>query len=521
MTPEGDPVPRAREAGRWLVGLAFLGLVAAGVVAAAVMLWRTVDLETMLRNGDAETPEMPVPTVRPDPPATVAGEFRVALLDSPESAQFLPDSAAGHGVQADRWRETADSLGASVSTVSDAGEIAELGPGTTVVVPVAPCLSFDVGMALFRHLEDGGNLVLEGPVAARDEACEWRGWSVLRSLTGADAVHEVEPRDAGLYLTVPGGLPLSHGLPPGSRLEMWQDLQIALETSDPGAYWSDYALGPTPVEGDGDAVTGALARRTEAGGRMVWFGFLSSDAAREMDERRLLRLHSNGLLWAAGRPLAGLSAWPDGREAALLVTEDVEAEPQNARPLAAVLRRIGVPGTFFVVSGLVEGEDAAIAAEVASAGEVGTHTFDHQTLAGRSPDDQRVRLRRSRDATEAWSDREVRGLRPPEERFDSATLAAWAEVGGRYVAAENQARSAAPELFRTGGSESPMVLVPRVMKDDYNVLVNDGLSWDRGIEEMVAGFRKIRRLGGVALLNLHTQFVDIGRADALGATLDS
>jgi peptidoglycan/xylan/chitin deacetylase (PgdA/CDA1 family) len=519
VTPEGDPVPRARESARWLTSLAFLGLVAAGVVAAAVLLWRSVDLDAMIRSEEPDVAENPVPTIEPDPPATAGGGFRVALLASEASAGFLDDPDAGHGRQADRWRALADSLGGSVTEVSGEDGVTGLEPGAVVVVPVAPCLPFGVGMALFRHLRDGGGLVIEGPVASRDEACEWRGWSVLRSLTGAESVREVRARD-GLFLTVPAGLPFSHGLAPGSRVEMWPDLQVAVAADDPGAYWSDFGLSPASPEGADDAVTGALSRRTESGGRMVWLGFLGTDGARELDARRLRRLQGNALLWAARRPLASLAAWPDGREAALLVTEDVEAEPQNARVLADVLRRIGLPGTFFVVHGLVEGEDE-IAEAVASAGEVGTHTFDHQTLAGRSPDDQRVRLRRSRRATEDWSGREVRGLRPPEERFDSVTLAAWADAGGDYVAAENQARSAAPELHRTGAAERPMVVVPRVMKDDYNVLVNDGLGWDRGVEAMMGGFRKVRRLGGVALLNLHTQFVDMGRAERLGAVLDS
>lgn len=520
MTPEGDPVPRARQSARWLVSLAFLGLVAAGVVAAAVLLWRSVDLDAMIRSEEPAVIEIPVPTIEPDPPATDGGEFRAALLTSEASAGFLDDPEAGHDRQTDHWRALADSLGGTVTTISGEEGLADLEPGTVVVVPVAPCLSFEAGTALFRHLRDGGSVVIEGPTATRDESCEWRGWSLLRSLTGAEDVRDVGPREGGLYLTVPAGLPLSHGLAPGSRVELWHDLQVTLATSEPGAYWSDFGLSPSPPEGDEDAVTGALARRIGDGGRLVWFGFLSTDGARELDDRRVRRLHENGLLWAARRPLAGLSAWPDGREAALLVTQDVESEPQNARALAATLRRIDLPGTFFVVSGLVEGE-GEIAEAVASAGEVGTHTFDHQTLAGRSPDDQRVRLDRSRRATEAWSGREVRGLRPPEERFDSVTLAAWAEAGGDYVAAENQARSAAPELHRTGASERPMVVVPRVMKDDYNVLVNDGLSWDRGVDELVAGFRKMHRLGGVALLNLHTQFVDMGRSERLGPVLDS
>jgi hypothetical protein len=72
----------------------------------------------------------------------------------------------------------------------------------------------------------------------------------------------------------------------------------------------------------------------------------------------------------------------------------------------------------------------------------------------------------------------VRGLRPPAERFNLETLRAWAEVGGDYVFAANNARAAAPEVVPLG--RDTLVLLARVVADDYQVLERSGVR-DRGV----------------------------------------
>lgn len=519
MIPGRDPAPRAREALRWLTGLAFLGLLAAGIAGAAVMFWEYVDVESMLRAEEAPSVErVREAGLPPAPAATPRAPFRVALVEAEASAAFFPDPAF-HGRQVARWRGLLDSLGAEPVPVSTVGELEALDPATAVVVPVAPCLSFDLAMALYRRARSGGSMVVEGPAGVRDEACAWRGWSVVRSFTGAHEVRQVEPRES-LYLTVPAGLPFSHGLVPGDRVEFGHDLQVAVRVPGMGAYWSDWALSPVPAEDADGVVTGALARSTEGGGRLAWFGFLASEAATEEDRRRVRRMHAAAVAWAAGRPLASLAGWPDGERAGLLLTEDVEGNAENARVLADLLERKGLPGTFYVVSDFLEGRDD-LAPILPERGEVGTHTVDHRTLAGHAEGDQLARLRRSRRLAASWCGCAVDGLRPPQELFDRATLAAWRRAGGSYLAAENQGRSASPELHAVPGGDRPVVLLPRVMKDDYNLLVNDGLDWEEAVGPLVESARKVHRLGGLAMLNFHTQLLDLGGAGPAEAAVDS
>jgi peptidoglycan/xylan/chitin deacetylase (PgdA/CDA1 family) len=217
----------------------------------------------------------------------------------------------------------------------------------------------------------------------------------------------------------------------------------------------------------------------------------------------------NGILWAAGLASASPAPWPDGSRAALVLVEDVEAEYPNAAAMAALLQEEEVPGTFYVVSQLVR-EDAALAEQLVSAGEVGSHTSDHQPVTGLDSRDQSVRLRRSRDEIRRWTGVSPSGFRPPEEVFDANTLDAWAESGGSYILAVNQSRSGSPELHPAGDGE--MVLVPRLIKDDYNVFVQEGaVRPERLTEAFLDGMGKMRAMGGLAVVVVHTQIVGTNR----------
>jgi len=178
------------------------------------------------------------------------------------------------------------------------------------------------------------------------------------------------------------------------------------------------------------------------------------------------------------------------------------------------------PGSFYVVSQLVK-DDAELAKVLSSAGEVGSHSVDHKPLAGLTLEDQRVRLRRGRAEVRGWAGTDPKGLRPPEETFDSNTLQAWLDAGGGYILAMNQARSGSPEIYRLGGKE--LVLLPRLLKDDYNVFVQDGaMRADRLTEAFLGGVQKLRSIGGLAVVGVHTQILGNGkRLEAIRTVIDT
>jgi peptidoglycan/xylan/chitin deacetylase (PgdA/CDA1 family) len=341
----------------------------------------------------------------------------------------------------------------------------------------------------------------------------------VTELTGAEDVREIPEREA-LYLTVPGAISLAPGFDPGTRIELRPDPSLSLRLPGARVYWSDWALNPAPDESGGGADVAAIAARSPLGGRIAWFGLRLGQGATLDDSALLGRLVQNGVSWAAGVPSAAPAAWPRASRAALVITLDVEDEPRNAADMAAFLGERGLPGTFFVVSRLVL-QDRALGETLRRAGEVGSQTSDHTPLAGLTAQDQRVRLRRSASEIEAWVGASPLGLRPPEETFDRNTLDAWQRVGGTYLVASNEARSASPEIHTVGAGS--MVVLPRVLKDDYNIIVQDRVLRATSLgEAYLAGARKMRAIGGLAVLAGHTQIMREGpRIRALGTVADT
>ena len=517
MPRRRDPVPRARAAGHWLLGIFLLGLLGAAVVSAGVILWETLDFRQVVRTDLVQVKALPSPEP-PQAPASPRGFFSARLFRSERTGALFPD-ASHYPRSVARWRQLTENLGGIVVEIGSLEELRALSPEDLLVLPEAPCLSSRELAAIRDHLEAGGSLVSNWAVGARDQECGWRGWQTVAQFTGAAEVRELAVREA-LFLTVPGGTPLSPGLDPGTRIEFRPAPVLAFRASGPRVYWSGWALNPAPDESGGGADVAATVTRTESGGRTAWFGFQLSHAATPRDSARLDRLVQNGILWAAGQPTVSVAPWPEGKRAALLFVEDVEAEHENAAVLAEVLKELEVPGTFYVVSQLVK-EDSELARVLSSAGEVGSHSPDHEPLAGLAQEDQRARLLQGWTEVRDWTGTAPLGLRPPEEVFDVNTLGGWLEAGGSYLLATNQARTGSPEVYHVEGNQ--LVVLPRLLKDDYNVFVQDGaMKADRLTEAFLGGTEKLRSIGGLAVVATHTQILGTGRRlDAIRAVANT
>lgn len=507
MRPKRDPIPRAKEAWWWLGGILTLGIVGAGVVAAGVALWENIDVRQLTPGLVVDEPPLPEPR-GPIGPARASLTFDAALFESTANASYFEDETY-YATEIERWRGLATDVGARVRSVEGVEGLRSMGSGELLILPESPCLSSQELAAVDAHLEGGGNVVANWAIGVRDGSCEWRGWGPLLEITGAEDIREVPRRD-GLFLTVPAGLATSQGLDAGSRIELKPDPSLALRMEGQRVYWSDWALNPSPDDDGAGADVAVSTTLTEAGGRVAWFGLRSRQAATPGDSVRLDRMIRNGLSWAAGVPSATPAAWPDAARSALVFALEVEGAETwvNARDAAAAFELDGTPITFFVVSGLVE-EDRELAAALVSAGEVGTQTVQHAPLRGQTRQEQRMRLLRSFDHVVDWSGVDPAGLRPPEEAYDSVTLRSWRSAGGRYLLSANEARSASPEVHET--TEGEVVLLPRLLKDDYSVIVRDvTLRSERLADAYRTGTAKMRAIGGLAAVVGHTQIITAG-----------
>ncbi len=517
MRRKRDAIPRAKDSWVWLGGIALLGILAAGVVAAAVALWENIDVRQLVPQLAAAPSSPPLPEP-PRPAARDSIRFDAVLFDSPRNAAFFPDTSYYRGsLQA--WRALVEEVGGEVREATSAADLRALGPGDVLVLAEAPCMSPGEIAAVRAHLRRGGGVVANWAVGARDAECAWRGWQTIRELTGAEDVRELPSRSA-LFLTVPAGTALSPGLDPGTRVELRPDPSLALRRAGPSVYWSDWALNPAPDESGGGADVAAVATRAPRGGRTAWFGLRIGQAVTSADSLRLQRMLQNGVLWAAGVASAEPAAWPHADRAALVFTLDVEDEAENALQTAALFREEALPVSFFAVSQLVK-DDSQLARALIGVGEVGSQTADHTPVAGLTSADQSLRLRRSWDQIADWTGVPPAGLKPPEETFDLNTLAAWRAAGGAYVLAGNDARSASPEMYEVG--DGTVVLLPRLLKDDYNIIVQDRVIRSRSMADAyLEGTRKLHAIGGLAVVGGHTQIMRTGpRLNGLRTVADT
>jgi len=519
MRPRRDPVPRAKDSWVWLGGLAMLGIVAAAIIGAAMFLWQRIDIRELVPQLAGPLPTIPVP----EPPKTASRDargFDAVVFSSPRNQGYFPDPAF-YRTTLESWKDLIEESGGNVREVADVDGLRRLSESELLVLVEAPCLSPEELDAVEAHLERGGGVLSNWAVGVRDAACEWVGWQSVLELTGAEDVRELAARDA-LYLTIPNGVALSPGFDPGTRVELLPEPSLALRLGGARVYWSDWALNPQPDETGGGADVAAIATRSPLGGRIAWFGYRLGQGATPGDSSRVARMVRNGITWAAGVPTVIAAPWPRGARAALTFTLDVEAEPENAIHTAAMLRQRNLRGTFYVVSQLVL-EDRGLAEALTAAGEVGSQTSDHATLTGLTLQDQRFRLQRAWSEVEEWTGIPPTGLRPPEETFDANTLDAWQRAGGTYLVGSNEARSASPEIHRLPDGEGALVLLPRILKDDYNVIIQDRVLRAAGLgEALFAGTQKVRAIGGLAVVAGHTQILREGRRiDALASVADS
>jgi peptidoglycan/xylan/chitin deacetylase (PgdA/CDA1 family) len=492
--------PRPRSPWAWGGAILLLGTLAAGLLGAAVVLWRFVDIDSVA----ADPPAVAEPMADvPLPPLTRTGSWRTRVYTSEPSAAFFPDS--GYYTRlVGRWDALLESAGAEVSHISGAPSLDSLPAGDLLVVPAAVCLGEEERGAIHRYVMRGGDLLATWATGVRDADCEWVGYRFLQDLAEADAAGTVA-KGPPTYLVVPHGSVLAAGFPPGTRVELEPEPWTTLRADASGVFWSDWALNPRAAPGGG-AAGAAIARTADSGGRIAWLGSRLDVGASPRDQRLLDRLVQNAALWAAGHLLVDVEPWPDGYRAALSVTQDVEDNFRNSRRLAERFREIGVPVTFFVVTQLAL-ENPELAEVLRSAGEVGTHGVDHRQLGGRLWSTQLAGLRQARADVAAWTGVEPVGFRPPRELYDELTLEAWALLGGRYVAGSNSARTAAPEIFHLRSGR--IVVLPRVVDDDYAVMVLRGrTSPDSLRAAFQAALDKTRSLGGLDLVTLHTQLID-------------
>ncbi|HEU4997151.1 MAG TPA: polysaccharide deacetylase family protein [Gemmatimonadaceae bacterium] len=430
----------------------------------------------------------------------------VAVVRDAAAAGYY-DSPATLDTIVRAWRDALEAIGADVRIVGSR-ELHLARSARVLVVPSSPCLTVETREAIEKAGDRGQGLVVTGASGAFDAGCRPLGYGLVIGLTDASRAEELGRRQM-VYVSIPSAGPLSADIPAGARLDVRPAAQVALRHPAPDAFYSDYTLGSAPADGQ-PFLDAALVRANYAGARVAYFGFELRNVVRTPWSREIVALLvRNTIAWTGDVPLASVESWPRGRASAAILAQDVEDIFGNARHAMDSLRAAGMPGTYFVTSDLAK-RNARLTRRLASSGEVGTHSENHQVLGGLSYERQLERLLTTQRDLDKLLGEPARGLRPPEEQFDEATMAAWLRAGGTYVLGANDARCAAPELLPVRGDT--IVLIPRVFGDDFSA-AGPGRRRPPAVVDslMRAEVAKAERLGGLYVLSYHTQL--LGRAE--------
>lgn len=427
---------------------------------------------------------------------------RVAIVRDRGSDAYY-DSPATLDSIVGGWQLLLERLGATVSTIAPEDSAAARS-AEVLLFPAEPCLGVASRRLIRAALGRGQGIVSTWITGTRDGGCTTVGWSLPASLAGAMRLDTLETR-RGVYLTIPSGGVLTANVPPGSRLELQVGNHVAARTPTRDLVYSDRMMNPAPAKGIG-LLDGAVSHTQIGAGRSVYLGFDPLRVERDAWSGILAQIIArNAIAWASNKPMATVEPWPHGKLAAAMIAQDVETEFANASNAVDSLDAAGVRGTWYVVSELAQHNDDLIR-RLARNGEIGSHTENHDLLAGQPLAVQKERLAATQKEIRSLIGHPVAGLRPPEEQFDRNTLRAWLDAGGSYVFGSNDAHSASPELLGIGSDT--LVILGRVNNDDVLSLKRvQKLDVGRLTAEYLDAFEKVRALGGLFIMSYHSQFM--------------
>jgi peptidoglycan/xylan/chitin deacetylase (PgdA/CDA1 family) len=413
-----------------------------------------------------------------------------------------------------RWQKALSKSNISHQLITDSQlEAGDLSGINVLILPIAICLSEDEKNSIRSFLDDAGGIVSTGPLGTRDEKGNPAGWDFLEEMTSSLVADSLGRRE-GLWAVLTGNSPLTIGIAPGFRMELYSWRQLALIKGTRDAYWSDWSMEPQKITEDPYSDV-AIIHGPKGNGRTVWFGFNTTELIDEPEnEEALQKLLINSAMWAGRAPMARIWYWPDNHLATAVFTQDVEDQFANAQRSVDVLRREGIPGTFFCVTDLAVNHPALVKS-FAEIGEVGSHTDDHRVCQGQPYELQHERLGKSVEALKHMCDGYcVRSFRPPEELMDESTFKAWADLGGRYIFGEAGLGQQAPGVFNVALNspesnvrEIPMVVIPRLVKDDYSTMITEALDKNEDIlAAHIKDLNRVYKLSGLYMFAYHSQY---------------
>lgn len=384
-----------------------------------------------------------------------------------------------------------------------------------LVLPASICLTLKEKESIRAFLSDGGGVVCTWATGARDEAGKWQGTEFLEEITGAETF-DFTSRPPPWYVSFMSRRPTTAGGPAGYRAQVYSPDRMEAKSFGADAYWSDSNLQPVDSSNPTD-FQGVLIHNSFRQGRVVWLGFQENSAVAAGNNKAIIdRVLTNALLWAGQQPIVEVNPWPTGYSAAAVFACDVANEANNAIYVADTLRRARARGTFFCVPRLVKGNGNLIR-QILGAGEVASQSDTHRLDGSGGPLTELFRVESSKWNLWRAANAVPNGLQLSSGRLSDSTLVALSGARYKYLLSSldsgTPADSVLPDIFEVSQSlgwlrrRTSIVELNRTTADDlhYSPLGVVGLDPSYINERTLGDFEIIKGLGGLYILNFHTQ----------------
>ena len=408
------------------------------------------------------------------------GEPKVAILSSRYTENMLPQGSSWLNDNINTWKKFLGSSKSKFDVISDESiEKGKIFDYKILVLPGSRSLSDLEISQIKKYIDNGGSVFATSGTASYSQNGKWRGWEFFSEVFGLRFSKEIATDEITKIHTLRGGLAITANIPTGYPLKVatW-DHPMSVEVLDPRttqvSFWYNYRLEDGLVREEIKKSAG-IVYGTYGKGRFVWMGFeINSVIGVQDDYIYFDRLFRNSINWLNNGPAAYIKEWPNGYDAAAVISPIISDDSYYIRNLLDVLGSEKVKATFFVDPFEAEQNQSLIQdltnyGEIASLVDLGylsavndtiNHLNDYKT--------QFTKLKGARETLQSASGSKVIGCYPYYGLFDHNSELALINAGYKYIMTDSLTDRSVPKIIIRG--ENRLLSMTKTARDDYEVI---------------------------------------------------
>jgi peptidoglycan/xylan/chitin deacetylase (PgdA/CDA1 family) len=414
------------------------------------------------------------------------GESEIAILNSRYTENMLPHGSSWLNDNIKTWEKFLGSAKSKFDVISDdAIEKGKLFDYKILILPGSRSLSDLEISQIKKYVDNGGSVFATSGIASYSQDGKWRGWEFFSEVFGLKFSKEIVPDENTKIHTLRGELAITANIPTGYPLKIatW-DHPMSVEVLDPRttqvSFWYNYKLEDGLVREEIKKSAG-IVYGSYGKGRFVWMGFeINSVVGVQDDYIYFDRLFRNSINWLNNGPVAYIKEWPNGYDAAAVISPVISDDTYDIRNLLNVLESERVKATFFVdpykaeqIRDLVRG--FANYGEIASLVDLGYLSSVSDTINNLNDyKTQFAKLKGAMKTLESVSGSKIIGCYPYYGLFDHNSELALINAGYQYVMTDSLTDRSVPKIIIRG--KNRILSMTKTARDDYEVIRDFGLT---------------------------------------------